>query len=347
MKLAQGPLRFTLFHRSLLMTVALVVILVVAFSVVLSNVRNMVGTIEGQTAFITAQNAAIKQQNTLVHQQQDKLRLQATTFQAYGLYSKYLYWRLNAVASGDSQSVSEGDKAEKALRDKLKAINDLSPDLGEAADAVAIYLDDFNKDIKQAYDLAQSGAAPNQVAGPLGSAQSQAVAMNSMFDSILSEASKAANKASSGVLDMGNKLADGGGRGTAVQRIGEPPRASDLQQRIVVILAVALVASLIIGWLLARSISRPLQRLARVIVDIENTNDLSKRVHYNRSQRDRRHRSGLQQHAAQIRDHRQRSVRGHQSTGRLRQRQCPGQQLNRPFRPAVALRDRPGCHRQQ
>jgi len=279
MKLPKGLTRFTLFHRSLLMTAALVAILIVAFAIVLADVRHMTATIEGQSAYVSSQNKAIKQQNALVHKQQEKLKLQDMTFAAYGLYSKYLYWRLNSVSAGDDQSVSEGDKDEKALREKIKQISALSPDLGDAANAVTLYLDDFNKDIKQAYDLVKEGAPPNQIAGPMGDAQSQAVAMNDMFDAILSQAGKATSATTEGVLAMGKKVAG------AAQQVQDSSgsvlqKGVSLQHRVMVILGISIVVSLVIGWLLARSISRPLQRLARVIVDIEETNDISKRVEY-------------------------------------------------------------------
>ena len=279
MKVPQGLKRFTLFHRSLMMTVALVVILVIAFVTVLADVSDMTGKIEGQRAYVAAQNKAIKEQNKLVHQQQEKLKLQATTFDAYGLYSKYLYWRLNSVAAGDSQSVSEGDKKEKALRAKIKEIAAMSPDLADAANVVPQYLGDFDKDIQQSYDLVKKGAPPNQIAGPMGDAQSQAIAMNDMFDTILSQAGAAATSATKGVLDKAKDVAAAAGQvqesSTSVLDQGEA-----LKHRVLVILGISILASLVIGWLLARSISRPLQRLARVIVDIEDTNDISKRVDY-------------------------------------------------------------------
>ena len=279
MKLSPKQIRFTLFHRSMLMTLALLVILVIAFGLVIRGVKSITSTIEGQTAFITSQTQAIKTQNKLVHEQQGKLRLQTATFEAYGLYSKYLYWRLNSVASADSQSVSEGDKAEKQLRAKLKSIGQLSPDLGEATDGVALYLDDFNSDIKQAYDLANKGASPQQISGPMGSAQSQAIAMNSMFDAILSEAAQSVTDAGSGVLGAGEKLSK------AAEQVQESSdevkvRGHQLQKHILLILAASIVISIVVGWLLARSISRPLRRLAAVIMDIEHNNDLSKRVAY-------------------------------------------------------------------
>ena len=279
MRVVQGLKRFTLFHRSLLMTLALVAILIIAFVVVLGDVREMTATIKGQSSFVSSQNKAIEQQNALVHKQQEKLKLQAMTFSAYGLYSKYLYWRLNSVAAGDDQSVSEGDKNEKALRDKFKQISALSPDLGDAANAVTLYLNDFDTDIKQAYQLVKQGAAPNQIAAPMGDAQTQAVAMNDMFDTILSQAGKATTAATNGVLAMGKKVS---GAARQVQDASQSvlQQGESLQHRVVVILGLSIAISIIIGWLLARSISRPLQRLASVIVDIEETNDISKRVEY-------------------------------------------------------------------
>lgn len=279
MKLSPKLTRFTLFHRAMLMTMALLIILIIAFGLVIRGVKSITNTIEGQSAFITSQNQAIKTQNKLVHEQQNKLRLQTATFEAYGLYSKYLYWRLNSVASADSQSVSEGDKTEKQLRDKLKAIGKLSPDLGEATDGVALYLDDFNTDIKQAYDLATKGASSQQISGPMGSAQSQAIAMNSMFDAILSEAAQSVTDAGSGVLGAGEKLSKAAEQVQASSDSVQD-QGHQLQKRIFLILAVAILVSVVVGWLLARSISRPLRRLSSVILDIENTNDLSKRVTY-------------------------------------------------------------------
>ncbi|WP_454786175.1 methyl-accepting chemotaxis protein [Mangrovitalea sediminis] len=100
-----------------------------------------------------------------------------------------------------------------------------------------------------------------------------------MFDAILSEAAQSVTDAGSGVLGAGEKLSK------AAEQVQESSnevkaRGHQLQKHILLILAASIVISIVVGWLLARSISRPLRRLAAVIMDIEHNNDLSKRVAY-------------------------------------------------------------------
>jgi len=96
---------FTLFHRALGTGLLFILILVIAFSLVVMDVNQMLERIDSQHGFIQSQNQAIARQNELVEQQREKLELQKLTQQAYGQYAQALYWRLNAVASLDDQAL--------------------------------------------------------------------------------------------------------------------------------------------------------------------------------------------------------------------------------------------------
>lgn len=273
------PRRFTIFHRTLLASLTFVVILVAAFGLVIMNVTQMMEQVRAQAEHINAQNSAIERQNALLGAQSATLNLQAVTQDAFGLYARYLYWRLNAVASIDEQSLDEAAKAESELRDRLERIAALDDELGEATDVVLIYLEQFNDATDLAYRSASDEAGAGSAVGAMGQAQSSVSAMNSMFEALIEQAGLAVKESSESVLSINSSVS-----ATAEQVLASAQAVESqgeaLNQRVILILAVAALVTLVAAIWLALSISRPLARLAKVITGIEESGDLSQRVKY-------------------------------------------------------------------
>lgn len=114
--------RFTIGRRALLMGLASILILLLALGLMVLNIHSMVDGLSGQRGFIDEQNKAIQAQQTLVRQQQERLNLQRLAQEAYGHYARYLYWRMNEVASLDDRSLSEANTHSSPLRERLQAI---------------------------------------------------------------------------------------------------------------------------------------------------------------------------------------------------------------------------------
>jgi methyl-accepting chemotaxis protein len=270
-------IRFSIFHRALLMSLALVTILIVAFVLVLAELGDMTRTIEGQGIQVDAQNHAIDAQRILVREQQDQQLLQQETFQAYSLYSKFIYWRFDSILTGDRLSTEQGDKAEKQLREKLVLITQLNEDMGEAVDVVAIYLDSFNKKIQETFELVQEEAPRFEITSKVGEAQTHSMAMNAIFEGILETGAGIVQKAGRGVSETGETVAAAAAKVKASSEAVQQQGAA-LNTDVLIILCVSSIGSVLIGVWLARSITQPIQRLTAVITRIDRDSDLTCRV---------------------------------------------------------------------
>ena len=273
------PQRFTIFHRTLLASLVFLVILISAFVLVILDVNQMMGQIRGQSSHIDTQNTAIGQQNSLLKEQGDTLHLQAVTQEAFGLYARYLYWRLNAVASVNDQSLEEAADVEQALRAHLETIAELDQELAEATDVVLIYLDQFNRATTQAYESASQDAGSSSAIAAMGQAQSSVSAMNSMFETLVEQAGVAVKDSSARVLEISGSVSAAADKVLASARSVQQ-NGDALNHRVVLILIVAGLITLAAALWLAWSISRPLGRMAAVITGIEQNGDLSQRVSY-------------------------------------------------------------------
>jgi len=276
---SKNNIRFTIFHRAILMSVGLVAILLIALGLVLNNVSDMIETIEGNATYLETQTQAVAEQNKLVNQQERLVLLQTTTLEAYAFYSAYLYWRFDSVITTDERSIKEAATAEKGLRQKLDEIAALDDELAEAAEVVVIYIDDFNSTMDQAVERTKSGAARHLVSAKVGEAQSHSIAMNAMFDTILEQAANSVREASTGVRSAGTKVGDAASRVLAASE-EVTLKGHNLRATIWSIMIAASIISLAIGVFLARSITKPIRRLTSVIVDIEKDSDLTRRINY-------------------------------------------------------------------
>lgn len=272
----------TIFHRVLLMSLVLAAILLVSMLIQTQGVAQMVSLIEGQTELTLQQDAAIRKQSRLLNKQDHLLSLQKTAQEAFNLYFQYQFWRYNSVVTEDDIAVSNADEVEQALRKKLSEIYALDEELGEAADVVAIYLDDFNSKINTALEYARTGESRNRIISKVGQAQSDGMAMNAMFDTILSEAANAVSGAVESVKNEGVQVVQAAAK---VQQASADAaaRGAQIESNAMVIVGIAVFSSLLIGILFSRSITQPIKRLHQVILEIEQKSDLSRRVNYNKS----------------------------------------------------------------
>jgi len=271
--------RFTIFHRTLLMSLSSIAILLIALGFVLNSVSNMVRSIEGNTAHLQIQTAALNQQNDWVSDQQRLINLQGTTLEAYAFYSAYLYWSFDLVLTTSDRSQTEVAKAEKSLRLKLQEISTLDQELAEAAEVVVIYLNDFNDTIAQAVQRTKDDASKHRISAKVNEAQTHSLAMNAMFDAILERTVNAVKEANQAVKSAGDKVSQaadqvllGSGQVTT--------QGHQLTYTIWIVMAIASMVSLILGIVIARSITTPIRQLTSVIIDIDKNSDLNRRINY-------------------------------------------------------------------
>ncbi|RMF13275.1 MAG: methyl-accepting chemotaxis protein [Gammaproteobacteria bacterium] len=269
----------TIFQRTLILCGALLLISALGFAYLLSRVDTMLGELHTQTTLVESQQSAIATQTQLAHSQKELIDLQAATQNAYSLYARYVYWRLNAAATGDEQSTQNGNEAEARLRKELENIARMDEGLAEATDVVMIYLDEFNSAISQAIERLTQNAPRQRVASKIQQAQSASMAMNATFESILEETAERVRGADNGVIEAAQKVADAARQVEAgtqkVQAEGDALGAS-----VPVIMAITIVLALGVGLLVSRSITRPIERLQSVIEAIGRENDLTRRIRY-------------------------------------------------------------------
>jgi len=271
--------RFTIFHRTLLMSLSSIAILLIALSFILNSVANMVTSIEGNTSHLQSQTDAVNLQSSLVSDQEQLINLQTTTLEAYAFYSTYLYWSFDWVLTTSDRSQAEINKAEKSLRFKLQQISSLDQDLAEAAEVVVIYLEDFNSTIAQAVERTKSNASKHRISSKVSEAQTHSMAMNAMFDAILEQTGNAVKEANQGVKTAGDQVR------LAANKVlvgSEQVAASghSLTEKILAVMVASAIISLILGVFMARSITAPIRQLTSVIIDIDRTSDLSRRISY-------------------------------------------------------------------
>lgn len=272
----------TIFQRVLLMSLVLAGILLVAMLVQTQGVAHMVRLINSQSMLTQQQDDAIRTQSQLLDEQDRLLALQKSAQEAFNLYFQYQFWRYNSVVTEDDMAVNNADEAEQALRKKLAVIYELDEELGEATDVVAIYLDDFNDKINTALDYARSGESRNRIISKVGQAQSDGMAMNAMFDTILSEAANAVSEAVESVKQEGAQVVQAAAK---VQKASADAaaRGAQIEASAMVIVSIAVFSSILVGILFSRSITLPIQRLHRVIGEIEQKSDLTRRVNYHKA----------------------------------------------------------------
>ncbi|WP_020409035.1 methyl-accepting chemotaxis protein [Hahella ganghwensis] len=271
--------RFTIFHRSLLMSLVFVLILVGAMTYLLSDVNKMVESIAGQKSLVESQIQAIEKQTALVKQQQENSKLVALTQSAYSVYSEFLYWSLISATTADDQAVSQSKEAETELNGYLDQIAAINEDMADMADLVSAYLSDFKRDINGAMELTREEAPQRAISSKINSAQGASMTMNSSFEVILEVATNAAAEANQQVGEAGQAVADAADKvrstGLEVEAHGQ-----ELAQQVLIIMAISVFVTILVGVLLSRSITRPIIRLNEVIHSIEQNNDLTRRVSY-------------------------------------------------------------------
>ncbi|MFC3152243.1 methyl-accepting chemotaxis protein [Litoribrevibacter euphylliae] len=273
-------MRVSIFLKSQLTNLAFLIILFCSFGWLMMQMNEVVSRIEHTQEFLEEQNVAIAEQKSLLNHQKEKMDLQAVTLSAYSNYSRYLTWRLESAISTDSRSIEEANEAEQKLRTDLNKIIELDEELGEAADVVAIYLEDFNSTIQEAIELNKSGAEARLIRSKVGESQSHSSAMNAMFETILEQAALSVNEASEGVFSAGVKVEDSITKvQTASQKNIDDGNA--METKMIYIFVLASIISVVIGVLVAKSVTRPIRLLTQQVKDIEQESDLTRRININ------------------------------------------------------------------
>ena len=273
--------RFSLkiFHQVLLMSIALSCILLIAMLIQIQGVEHILERVNGQAELTQKQDSAIEKQGALLTEQERIINLQKVAQEAFNLYFQYQFWRYNSVITEDDIAVKNADDVEKSLREKLASIYELDADLGEAADVVAIYLDDFNTKINAARELSINDASKNLIIDKVGSAQTDGIAMNTMFDTILSEAANNVGAAIESVKSEGQEVANAA---SLVAKASNDVMADgqNIKKFALLVVLCALIINIALGIIFSRSITMPIKRLNQVINDIEKNSDLTRRVNY-------------------------------------------------------------------
>ncbi|GAA3927826.1 methyl-accepting chemotaxis protein [Litoribacillus peritrichatus] len=270
-------MKLSIFFKTLSMNVGFLIILLCSFGWLIHHMSLVIERIEANNSYLDSQDQAVGKQNALLDLQKSKMELQAITLSAYSNYSSYLTWRLESAISTESRSIQEADNAEQKLRDDLQKIIDLDEELGEAADVVAIYLDDFNTTIQEAIDLNKQEAESRLIKSKVSESQSHSAAMNAMFETILEQSAIAVKESSDGVFNAGKEVQ------SAVQQVREASQANieegkTMQNQMLVILIAASLFSIVVGILVAISVTRPIRQLTSTIGKIEKTSDLTGRI---------------------------------------------------------------------
>ncbi|WP_416397018.1 methyl-accepting chemotaxis protein [Allohahella sp. A8] len=273
--------RFGILQRALLMSALFVLVLIVSFVFVGSEVDKMHGTADKVGEAVDNQNLTLQEQSGLLDRQQAVMKLQSLVLEAYNQYNILIYWRFDSVITGEPNAITEAKKAELALRAKLDEISQNSEETAESAEVLEYYIDRFNQPMTTAFELVQADAEPFAIRAQVGQAQGHSLAMNSMFEGLLASAAEAVKAASDGVVATGERMGVSAGRVSEARR-SLISRAADLSTSVLVILAVAACITIIVGGGLAFSITRPVSRLTKVIGDIERQSDLGRRIRYDR-----------------------------------------------------------------
>lgn len=310
MRFAQAiyPRNWTLFIRTMVMVLLLVTLLVIGFAFVMSGVQSLVLENEAQVDLvdeqrtvldrhdqvIEAQKAQLAQQQTALTDQLDALAIQQQTAIALQRFPEFLFWRFASTASLASNDIRQGDRAEQSLREATQVLADLDEELAEAIDVFLLDLDDFNGNIQKAIDEFNQG---DDDAGrrTVQSTQSNFLSMNTMMEVVSMLASEAVVEANERVtaslaeleasVNNVEKAADQVDEGSNSLMSGIDRAVAQGQQTQVqgwVTLAVVSILFLLVGYLLSRSVSNPVSQLQQAIKKIDETADLTQKVHLKR-----------------------------------------------------------------
>lgn len=302
------PHRWSLFVRTQVLVALMVLLLAIGFAWVLFGLQQLVErnreqiervdqqqqTLAHQNEVVQAQKAQLNQQQQTLEDQRDALALQQQASVVLQLYPEFLFWRFASTASQSETDIGEGDRAEQQLREAVAVLSDLDADLGEAMDVFLLDLDSFNERISDAIAAFRAGddAGGRRI---VQTTQSPFISMNTMAEVVAdmaNEAVVAANdrvatslqeleatvldveQAAASVADAGNSLV------TDIESVVKQADATGIQGWIT--LAVIGVLFLAVGWVLSRSVSGPVLQLQRSIKHIDETADLTERIHLKR-----------------------------------------------------------------
>ncbi len=302
------PRDWTLFVRTLVMVGLLIFLLVIGFALVMAGVRALVAESESQFTLVDKQRDTLAQQSQALDVQKDQLAQQQQALQAQleamavqqqtalalQQYPEFLFWRFASTASLAQNDIEQGDQAEAALREAVGRLAELDEELAEAIDVFLLDLDDFNENIAEAIKLFEAGEDAD-ARRLVQRTQNNFLSMNTMIEvvsQLSSEAVVAANESvteSLAQLDVSvanveqasNSVAEGSaGLIRGIERIVEEGRTTQTQGWAT--LGVVSLLFLLVGYVLSRSVSRPVFELEKAIKRIDETADLSQRVHLKR-----------------------------------------------------------------
>lgn len=302
------PNRWSLFVRTQVLVALMVALLGVGFAWVLFDLQQLVERNRQQLDRVDQQQATLAHQSQVVQAQKDQLtqqrltlddQLTALTLQQQAsvvlqIYPKFLFWRFASTASQSNTDIAEGDRSETELRAAVAVLSDLDADLGEAMDVFLLDLDSFNERINDAIEAFRAGddAGGRRI---VQTTQSPFISMNTMAEVVAEMANEsvvAANdrvatslselettvldveQAAASVADVGSNLS------ADIETVVEQANATGVQGWMT--LAVIGVLFVGVGWVLSRSVSGPVLQLQRSIKRIDETADLSERVHLRR-----------------------------------------------------------------
>ncbi|WP_108126397.1 methyl-accepting chemotaxis protein [Saccharospirillum mangrovi] len=302
------PNRWSLFVRTQVLVALMVALLAVGFAWVLIDLQQLVErnrqqldrigqqqqTLAHQNDVVQAQKAQLAQQHSTLDDQLNALAIQQQASVVLQLYPEFLFWRFASTASQSNTDIGEGDRSETELREAVAVLSDLDADLGEAMDVFLLDLDSFNKRIGDAIAAFRSGddAGGRRL---VQTTQTPFISMNTMVEVVADMANEsvvaandrvadALSELEATVLDVEQAAASVAEVGTNlsvdIEAVVDQANATGVQGWMT--LAVIGVLFIGVGWVLARSVSGPVLQLQRSIKRIDETANLSERVHLKR-----------------------------------------------------------------
>jgi methyl-accepting chemotaxis protein len=246
--------------------------------------------LEEQKTQYDDQRIALNNQQTAINQQQIALELQKATFRVYQAYPNFLFWRLASTSSLSESDIGNGDSAEQDLVDAVTEIQGVDEELADAIDLFLLDLDDFNSNISKAIQAFRE-ENPQRGRSLVSASQNNVISMTSMLEVVVYVSEEVVGEAGELVtanvttLEQSVKAVESSGLAMAdsVAQVVESNRLviSETEARKIQLFSLVIFITLLavlIGWLLSRSIVNQLNRLKRVIEQIDDRSDLSIRA---------------------------------------------------------------------
>lgn len=277
-KLARAGLSIRV--RTIALISIIIVIILIANAYIVSNIRSINGQVAQQAELISTQEASVANQQLAVKAAQSVIERVAAINQSITTISDMNYWYFQGALSLriESIEIARGLKSEFAAQ--IEALKKLDSSNGAAFDSVIEELATYELYAERMFVMYESNSVSMGASMAQG-AKDQSDKFAEILEGVRTQYVSQQSESMNEVVASGNSVSDASEQVSAAgDEIRQQVAATSTVAVTITIIVIAI--GVVLGLLFLRSVILPIQRLSRVIRNIESTNNVSLRTNYSR-----------------------------------------------------------------